>query len=139
MLSAKQRIEERDKPEPEILLDFKEAIESKRMVTQTRSHDAFITEFSKQYKSLKTARDFPVGVISFQRAQVQGAPLDFTYDKQLHQVFLDNPELLEFRDKNYEKKEQWKLEHLPKKVKKPSPIKDSAGDYFGCKPFYKLT
>ena len=51
--------------ESSALKQFKTEIMKSQEETQTRNHDEFITEFSKPFRSLRTAKEFPVGLLTF--------------------------------------------------------------------------
>jgi hypothetical protein len=118
--------------ESAVLKDFKTLISQSKQQTLTKTHDAFITELSRDMEKLKISRDFPIGLLTFQQAN-RKTNMTFAYQNQLDPFFTSNPALLEFRNKNYAKEQQWERDHKPKNMHKPSPIKDVHNDYFGRK------
>lgn len=123
--------------ESQAMKDFKSLINLQKQQTKTCTHDAFITELTKDMAAMRTARDFPIGLTTFQRAN-RNNPLTLEYQNQLDPFFTNNPELLEFRNKNYARELQWAIDHRPKHIHKPSPIKDRNNDYFGRKSLLLL-
>jgi len=41
--------------------------------------------------------------------------------------------MIEFRDLDFDRKEAWKFKNRPKKIKKFSPMRDTVGNFYGCK------